>query len=358
MSRRRSLVAHKGNRSAGFTLVELLVVIAIIGILVAMLLPAIQAARETARRAQCLNQLKQWALGCLQHHDTFGTFPSSGWAWQVTGDPDMGFGREQPGSWLYHVLPFVEEGDLHKLGADGNATNITTQQRAGAGTRDQTAITILYCPSRRAAQAYAVNTTVTNPCNNNTVSQRWDNSNAVPAVNRSDYAGNVGPTTGGINGPSAESQLGGGPAAPGNGATTMPNLAGFAWPAILAKYQGIIHMGSMVKMRQITKGTSKTYLCGEKYLQPEAYEMGIEYTDVESAWRGNDDDNLRTARLAPLQDQVGLWACSNKTFGSAHPGGFHMAWCDGSVSSIDYAIDLTVHRVNSSRSGDIDPPRM
>jgi prepilin-type processing-associated H-X9-DG protein len=219
-------------------------------------------------------------------------------------------------------------------------------------------VTILYCPSRRAARAYSVDTTVKSLCNNSTITQRWDNTNAVPAVNRSDYAGNVGPTTGGIAGPSDNPQLGGGPAAPGNGAAVMPNLTGFAWPAILAKYQGIIHMGSMVKIKQITKGTSKTYLCGEKYLQPEAYEIGIEYTDAESAWRGNDDDNLRTARLAPMQDQVGLWSCSNKTFGSAHPGGFHMAWCDGSVSSVDYDIDLNVHRVNSSRSGDINPPNM
>jgi prepilin-type N-terminal cleavage/methylation domain-containing protein len=353
-----TLVAvSKGKRKA-FTLVELLVVIAIIGILVSLLMPAVQSAREAARRAQCLNHLKQWALGCLQHHDTFGAFPSSGWAWQVSGDPDMGYGREQPGSWLYHVLPFVEEDSVHKLGADGNRTNITAQQRAGAATREQNAVSILYCPSRRAAQPYAVNTTSINPCNNNTISQRWDNSNPVGAVNRSDYAGNVGPTTGSVTaGPSAEPQLGGGPSAPGSSATTMPDLSNFAWPAILAKYQGIIHMGSMVKMKQITKGSSKTYLCGEKYLQPEAYEIGIEYTDVESAWRGNDDDTLRTARLAPLQDQGGLWACSNKTFGSAHPSGFHMALCDGSVSSIDYAIDVTVHRENSSRSGDINPPK-
>jgi prepilin-type processing-associated H-X9-DG protein len=270
----------------------------------------------------------------------------------------MGFGREQPGSWLYHLLPFVEEEVAHKLGADGSRTSITAQQRAGAATREQTAVPIMYCPTRRAARAYAVNTTSINPCNNSTVTQRWDNTNPVPELNRSDYAGNVGPTTGSMSaGPSAEPQLGGGPAAPGSGAATMPNLTGFAWPAILTKYQGIIHMGSMVKMRHITKGTSKTYLCGEKYLQPEAYDIGVEYTDVESAWRGNDDDTLRTARLAPLQDQGGLWACANKVFGSAHPGGFHMAWCDGSVSNIDYEIDLNVHRINSSRSGDINPPK-
>src|SRR3977135_3561541 len=79
------------ERSGGFTLVELLVVIAIIGILVALLLPAIQAAREGARRAQCKSNLKQLALGCLNHHDTQKHFPTGGWGYQWVGDPDRGF---------------------------------------------------------------------------------------------------------------------------------------------------------------------------------------------------------------------------------------------------------------------------
>ena len=97
------------RRRNGFTLVELLVVIAIIGVLVALLLPAIQAAREAARRTQCINNLKQLALGCQNHHDTHGHFPTGGWGWYWVGDPDRGFGKEQPGGWAYNLLPFFEQ---------------------------------------------------------------------------------------------------------------------------------------------------------------------------------------------------------------------------------------------------------
>src|SRR5215208_1969930 len=103
-------------RRDGFTLVELLVVIAIIGILVALLLPAVQAAREAARRNQCKNNVKNIALGCLLHEDTHKFLPSAGWGRKWSGDPNRGYGENQPGSWIYNILAYIEEQTVHDLG--------------------------------------------------------------------------------------------------------------------------------------------------------------------------------------------------------------------------------------------------
>jgi len=93
---------------SGFTLVELLVVIAIIGILVALLLPAVQAAREAARRTQCQNRVKQLSLACLNYHDTTKHFPS---ATDIL--PQGSASPTAYWSYIVQILPFMEETSLH-----------------------------------------------------------------------------------------------------------------------------------------------------------------------------------------------------------------------------------------------------
>ena len=107
-------VHHRTLR--GFTLVELLVVIAIIGILIALLLPAIQAAREAARRSQCKNNLKQMGLAAQNHLSTQKCFPSGGWGFLWVGDPDRGYGSNQPGGWQYSILPFIDQRQIREIG--------------------------------------------------------------------------------------------------------------------------------------------------------------------------------------------------------------------------------------------------
>lgn len=331
----------------GFTLVELLVVIAIIGVLVALLLPAIQAAREAARRNSCKNHLKQLALGCLNHQSVTGHFPTGGWGHDWIGDPDRGFGEDQPGGWIYNLLPYIEQSALHDLPSDGDPGFASARQRAGAKQMLEQPIAIINCPSRRAGVFIAGTTAEAKgngPLNNED-----------SLVGRGDYAACVG-DSGGYDA-----------RGPGNYEAIDDNnmLSLFDVTGNLGKrrdpnegpdFNGVICQISMISPRHIEDGTSHTYLCGERYINANHYEGTPASSGDNETWcTGMNNDNYRTAGLQPRADSLvpikgsTTYSDGSDIFGSAHASAMHMAFCDGHVASIDYDIDLQVHKNNGNR---------
>src|SRR5438067_6934940 len=142
LSRRRSV------RRLAFTLVELLVVIAIIGVLVALLLPAVQMARESARRTQCKNNLKQIGLAVMSHHDQLKFLPTGGWEWfepptYVSGTPATG--ENQRASWAFQILPYMEAQNVWN---GGSGSTDVERALVAVGTANST----FFCRSRRGPQ--------------------------------------------------------------------------------------------------------------------------------------------------------------------------------------------------------------
>ncbi|MEO2048852.1 MAG: DUF1559 domain-containing protein [Pirellulales bacterium] len=299
----------------GFTLVELLVVIAIIGILVALLLPAIQAAREASRRIQCSNNLKQIGLACQLHADTHEIYPDGGNGWwqRFRSKDDSGRPKVAPyqeWGWAYQILPFIEQQPLWEEEDDDKI-------RA-------TPIPGYYCPSRGGPRVIG---SVQSP------------SGISPARAMLDYAGNAGTSD------------------VGNGNWGMMGNGNDA-PIVRTAMKGRRRNRSLevIPARHIEDGLTNTLLAGDKRMN--VSDLQKVHDDDDQGWAdGWDWDIMRWGYLQPGPDyaapraQAGIPAQITKmtSFGSSHPGVFIGVFCDGSVRPIKFDVEAGVFKLACSR---------
>ncbi|QDV38350.1 DUF1559 domain-containing protein [Tautonia plasticadhaerens] len=293
----RTRTSRRPDGPRGFTLIELLVVIAIIGVLIALLLPAVQAAREAARRAQCTNNLKQLALGLHNYVDSNGSFPMGSWK-NLNFYGGCGGGHE--GSLFLAALAYFEQQSLF------NAQNFDLPYFQGGATGPNatvaiTGVNLLWCPS-----------------DGDVPEQRFY------GMRRLSYKGNNGTW----NSP---------------GRYDWPGCGTRDYSVMKGQANGIFTFDNVTKLAEIRDGTSNTMLLGEH-----AFGKLDQGGQQEWGWwtSGNYGDTLFTTlfpmnphrRLADSTAHTGVWGINTSIFvqaaSSMHPGGMNAAMCDGSVRFI------------------------
>jgi prepilin-type N-terminal cleavage/methylation domain-containing protein len=295
------------NRRRGFTLIELLVVIAIIAVVIALLLPAVQKAREAGSRISCQNNLKQMALACQDFHDQNGFLPPSRLA-------------DHWATWAVMILPYIEQQNLY------DHWNLTQQYYLQAPAVVQTQVKIYYCPSRRP------------PNQLSTQGDKPDNGFPPGITNYSgacgDYAASCGDFdyTGWEDGVNA------------NGAIVVGTYSNSG--GTLEKWAGIVPFAA------ITDGLSNTLLIGDKFLPAKNYGLGGADGDG-SIYNG--DNEWGWARVAgpgyPLaKGPFDTTASPAYCFGSNHPGVCQFAMCDGSVRALVNSTDTVTLSLLSVRN--------
>jgi prepilin-type N-terminal cleavage/methylation domain-containing protein len=287
------------GRPVAFTLIELLVVIAIIGILIGLLLPAVQKVREAASRIRCANNLKQIGLAVHNYHETFERIPPA----SLGGDGEV--------SWAVLLLPFIEQDNLFQ---QWNLKLRYTYYRTPASVVGAQ-VGIYYCPSRRSPPKYSVSGDTQPP---------WGGSPGALG----DYAGNGGNSTATWDDPRYN-----------NGVFLYADTA-------FGPNNTVVSWTAMISFRDVTDGLSSTLLVGEKHVL--LGQWGQESAGDNSIYNGDDIHTI--VRVAGRQMPGPIdrpFAASpfdsyrpDERFGSYHPGGCQFVLCDGGVHFISNTVDI------------------
>jgi prepilin-type processing-associated H-X9-DG protein len=242
-------------------------------------------------------------------------------------------------------MPYTEEDSAYKSASDGNPNMDTPRQMEAIRELIKKPLTLINCPSRRGQQPLPK--TAAGP--RGALSYAWNaadegaagrGSAGVPVAGRSDYAINCGSQE--------RVEVDGGP-------NSLTAAATYNWPigptgknnAGVVQEWGISFLRSEIGINHVSDGTSKTYLIGEKYLNPANYDTGSDPSDNETWCTGYNNDTFRGTFQPPLQDTLGF--SSTIRFGSVHSGGLNMSYCDAHVEVVNYDIDAAVHRWNGNR---------
>jgi prepilin-type N-terminal cleavage/methylation domain-containing protein len=342
---------HRGMGQTGFTLVELLVVIAIIGVLVALLLPAVQAAREAARRSTCQNNLKQIGLALQMHHDAKGYFP-------------MGAASGEGSMWSYYILPYLEQNGAVSRSkiSEGTGGNFQWASQDPNYTRDQIANDPVYANIILCETPFSVF--------------------RCPSANLPEHQTDVSTHNWIVKERSPISYLGS-----ATGIVLDQNITD-ANGVRMGELDGVLFARSKIAIKHILDGTSNTMIVGEAVHDVEAqanitrreavvggkkdhWAMGGDDLDGEGGPEAARDpsESLGSAAV-PVnfqQSLLGTEVCTGSnsgtadcqkfqlSFGSAHAGMMQLTRCDGSVSSLDDGVDAIVWRDMATRDGQLPP---